>query len=243
MINNHTVYRGLPYLTFEKYPFYVSKSKLNKVHLDLGFTKLVSRVKIDKKDPYDKFKINLINQNTGGKISTYKWWLTEDLDSNGEYLRVTTEPTDKNTILSSELELNDSFLSHSGEYIGDASRGWFYFKNKLLVCNEYPRGVAIQMCSHRTIVQGYYGYSHRAGQLFKIGDRLFDEKYIPVEDDFEEWEWVGYQLQYEEFLNKFSKDYVEGVVDFIPYRRRGKIEITTLEQAKQAAINISQYLG
>ena len=44
MIKNTTPYIGKISLKLEKYPEYSGKSKLNKIHLDLGFTKLVSRI-------------------------------------------------------------------------------------------------------------------------------------------------------------------------------------------------------
>jgi hypothetical protein len=44
MIKNTTPYIGKIRLKFEKFPEYTGKSKLNKIHLDLGFTKLVSRI-------------------------------------------------------------------------------------------------------------------------------------------------------------------------------------------------------
>ena len=44
MIKNTTPYIGKLRLKFEKYPEYTGKSKLNKIHLNLGFTKLVSRI-------------------------------------------------------------------------------------------------------------------------------------------------------------------------------------------------------
>ena len=43
-MKNRTYYEGKPYLKFEKYPDYQGRTKLNKVHVDLGFCKLVSRV-------------------------------------------------------------------------------------------------------------------------------------------------------------------------------------------------------
>jgi hypothetical protein len=47
-IKNQTPYKGKLKLKFEKYPHYSNrKNKLNKVHLNLGFTKLVSRIKIN----------------------------------------------------------------------------------------------------------------------------------------------------------------------------------------------------
>jgi hypothetical protein len=47
IIKNQTPYKGKLYLKFEKMPYYVSGGEsgmLNKVHVNLGFTKLVSRI-------------------------------------------------------------------------------------------------------------------------------------------------------------------------------------------------------
>ena len=44
MIKNTTPYIGKLKLKFEKFPEYTGKSKLNKIHFNLGFTKLVSRI-------------------------------------------------------------------------------------------------------------------------------------------------------------------------------------------------------
>lgn len=71
MVKNTTPYLGKIRLKFEKYPEYTGKDKLNKVHLDLGFTKLVSRITpyIDTSgwliNPECKF---LIEKYTGGII-------------------------------------------------------------------------------------------------------------------------------------------------------------------------------
>jgi hypothetical protein len=62
------------------------------------------------------------------------------------------------------------------------------------VCNDYPHGVA-EVYEGQTLI-GYYGYTHRGGSMFKIGDRLFDESYVPKEDDYEEWEWEGYKQKF-----------------------------------------------
>ena len=97
-----------------------------------------------------------------------------------------------------------------------------------------------------TTIEGYYGYTHRGGQMFKLGDRLFEEAYVPVEEDYEDCGWAGYELKYQEFLNKadgLDLKWDNGIADVIPFNRRGKVTIKTWDQAKQAAINISKYLG
>jgi hypothetical protein len=125
MIKNTTPYIGKLRLKFEKYPEYTGKDKLNKIHLDLGFTKLVSRI-----TPYrdtSGWLINpqakyLIDRHTGGMINNYAFG---------------------NTIQEKkEQQLPNSFLTKDGDYVGDIERGWWYYKNKMKVCDKYPHGVA-----------------------------------------------------------------------------------------------------
>lgn len=211
MIKNYTPYVGKIKLKFEKYPEYSGKDKLNKVHLDLGFTKLVSRITpIYLKEggwKVDPSKIELIVKNTGGIIGTHaiEGWRGFD----GE-----------------DCLLPNSFLSKSGKYIGDIVRAWWYYNNNMKVCEEYPHGVA-EVIGKDGSIEGYYGYTHRGGQTFKIGDRLFEANYKPKEKDFEAWEWAG-------FVNKYDKTIMEskgidldwvvrsGIAYVIPYKKRGK---------------------
>ena len=58
-IKNETPYLGKIKLKFEKMPYYTSgRSKLNKVHLNLGFTKLVSRIHSTKTEEGWEFMVN-----------------------------------------------------------------------------------------------------------------------------------------------------------------------------------------
>ena len=135
IIKNQTPYVGKTYLKFEKMPYYVSGGKggmLNKVHLNLGFTKLVSRIVPERNlDGYiiSPKKVELINRWTWGKIGTHQ---------------VGENQTE-------EFTLSNSFLSQDGSYIGDVKEGWRYYKNNLIVCREYPHGVAIKL---KTYVPG-----------------------------------------------------------------------------------------
>lgn len=228
MIKNETIFKGRPKLKFEKYPEYSGRSVLNKVHLDLGFTKLVSRVNTSN---YDKEKINLINLNTGGSISWYEIEGFEDIPML-------------------------AFLGPNREYVGSPKEGWWYFKNNMRVCAEFPIGVAEVWNKDNTNIEGYYGYSHRGGNLFKIGDRLFEEDYKGNEEDYEEWQWSGWRIQYKEELKAAYDEYEEtgddwwlkdikedDITRYIPFNLRGSKVITTMEEAKQAALNLSRYLG
>jgi hypothetical protein len=236
MIKNTTPYIGKIRLKFEKYPEYRGKDKLNKIHLDLGFTKLVSRITPQRDlsgwliNPECKF---LIEKYTGGVVGSHNWGET---------------PTQKR-----EQHLPNSFLTKDGKYIGDIETGWWYYKNNMVVCDEYPHGVAIivernDMYPNEEFIVGYHGYTHRGGQTFKIGDRLFDASYTPKEEDYEEWEWAGWKLKYDESYAKgddLDKKWMEnsGISYVIPYKKRGKKVIENWDEALQAAINMSKDLS
>jgi hypothetical protein len=230
MIKNTTPYIGKIRLKFEKYPEYTGKDKLNKIHFDLGFTKLVSRI-----TPYrdtSGWLINpqakyLIERNTGGIINNYAFG---------------------NTIQEKrEQQLPNSFLTKDGDYVGDIDRGWWYYKNKMKVCEKYPHGVAERYDDEENLI-GYHGYTHRGGQTFKIGDRLFDASYKPKEEDYEEWEWAGWKLKYDESYSKgddLDKKWMDesGISYVMPYTKRGKLVIEDMGMALQAAINMSKDLS
>lgn len=240
LIKNTTPYLGKLVLKFEKHPYYNSSQdgKLNKVHLNLGFTKLVSRMiprQVMEGGPsnIDPKKIELINKYTGGVIGTHKW------DDNDEYV------------------LENSFLTKDGQYIGDIKTAWWYFQNGITVCEEYPHGVAIvwntskfdkTLVSGQDGIFGYRGYTHRGGATFKIGDRLFDEDYNPVVEDYDEKEFKKYWKKYTKSYKKgddFDRKHIynDGIKSVIPFNKRGKQVIEDWEQAKQAAINMSKYLS
>ena len=248
LIKNTTPYLGKLVLKFERHPFYTSSQdgKLNKVHLNLGFTKLVSRMiprQVMEGGPsnIDPKKIELINQYTGGVIGTHKWGDDDD------------------------YVLENSFLTEDGLYIGDIKTAWWYYNNNLVVCEDYPHGVAIQLKENNYFkrcgikyhsidlvsdndVVGYYGYTHRGGSIFKIGDRLFEEDYIPVVEDYDKKEFDKYWKKYKKSYkmgDDFDKKYIygDGIKAVMPFNRRGKEVIKNWEQAKQAAINMSKYLS
>ena len=229
MIKNNTPYKGKLKFKFEKYPEYSDGTILNKIHLNLGFTKLVSRIS---NDIVDTEKIKLINQYTGGKIADYQF-----LDLPGD-----------NNDMGSTLPY--SFISDDGTYIGDIRVGWWYYKNKMRVNSTYPTHVGEIWEGNQ--IQAFYGYSHRGGAPFKIGDRLFEEDYKPIPEDYEPWQWAGWELKYENALKKAKKDgddwwyedlQTDGVAGFIPFTMRGPKKIEVLEEALQAAHNLGRYLG
>ena len=241
-IKNRTPYLGKITLKFEKDPHYTGKTKLNKIHLNLGFTKLVSRIHHSGLDGFkaDPKKIELIEKYTGGVIGTH-----------------TFGPNN-------EFTLYPSFLSPTGEYLGDIQEGWFYYRNNLIVTQKNPRGVALKMkpdlfkmSRNKSFLQddymnkfayGYYGYSHRGGAVFKIGDRIFEPGYEPVREDYPAYEWKTYEKKLEKLKIEYEKnDWMdESDLKFssiVPFHRRGNKLITSWEEAEQAAENLSNYLS
>lgn len=239
LIKNRTPYLGKMILKFEKHPHYSSSmdGRLNKVHLNLGFTKLVTRFIPNQvmtgHSNVDPKNIELINEYTGGVIGTHKW------GDNDEFV------------------LEDSFLTKDGKYIGNIDTAWFYFQNGMTVCEEYPNGVAIvwntaksdkTLMSGQDGIKGYRGYTHRGGATFKIGDRLFDEKYNPVVEDYDEKEFKKWWKTYTKSYKKgddFDRKHIynDGIKSVIPFNKRGKHTIKNWEDARTAAINMSKYLS
>ena len=238
MIKNETPYVGKIKLKFEKEPHYTGSNSgmLNKIHLNLGFTKLVSRVlpfRDAKGYVVDKDKIDLIEHYTGGFIRDYH------VDNR--------EPKD-------EFTLYNSFLTSDGEYIGDIKTAWWYYENRMEVCDDYPHGVAVAIKddsypnSLLSEIKGYYGYTHRGGQLFKIGDRLFDAEYEPSQKDYTYEQWNVWFKKFEDKLfnaDGYDKEYLleDGIKSIIPFKLRGYKVIENWKEAKQAAINFSKYLN
>jgi len=240
LIKNTTPYLGKLVLKFEKHPYYTSSQdgKLNKVHLNLGFTKLVSRMKpkqVMEGGPsnIDPKKIELIEKYTGGVIGIHKF------GNDDEYV------------------LENSFLTEDGQYIGDINTAWWYFQNGMTVCEDYPHGVAVvwntskfdkTLVSGQDGIKGYYGYTHRGGSTFKIGDRLFEEDYDPVVEDYDRKEFEKYWKKYVKQHSKADDVdrkwiYGDGIKAVMPFNQRGKEVIKNWEQAKEAAINVSKYLS
>ena len=141
-------------------------------------------------------------------------------------------------------------------YLGDVKAGWWYYKNRLVVCESNPIGVAIKVKKgfwtddndYFDLVEGVYGFSHRGGCLFRIGDRLFQEDYHPHVKDYTAEQWEKWHAMYRKKLRKseglVKKQVCEdGVAGFIPFNMRGSKTIETWDEAIQAAKNLSNYLS
>ena len=240
-IKNRTPYVGNLKLKIEKYPHWTGQSLLNKVHLNLGFTTISTRMyPKNTKDLgwiVDPEKINLIEKYTGGYIRKYEWW---DIYGVGT---VYSKPDIGVKAFHSVLE--DSFVSHDGKYIGDIKRGWWYYENRLAVGDKYQHAAKILDKNNNII--GYYGYSHRGGCRFKIGDKLFEASWRPNPNNYNKKKLdkilKGFNKTNEGMGSTENYSLADKIVEHISFKERGDITITTIEQAEQAAINLSNYLG
>jgi hypothetical protein len=176
-----------------------------------------------------KEEIQEIERLTGGKISTHTF------GTNNEHT------------------LENSFLSPKGEYIGNLDHARWYVKQKLMVDEDYPHGVAavIKEETYGTespVIEGMYGYTHRGGNIFRIGDRLFDPNYNPKKEDYSDAQWDKFKKSfYESYDNgdDLDREWMKksGISYVIPFNLRGPKTIETMEEAFEAARNMSNYLS
>ncbi len=149
--------------------------------------------------------------------------------------------------------LENSFLSPDGTYIGDFDRAKWYVKNNMMIDEKYPHGVAAVITKETygadtPVIEGMYGYTHRGGQLFKIGDRLFTANYKPIESDYTPEEWAKFNNEFNKLYSEsdeLDKEWMDnsGLAYVIPFKLRGSKIIETLEEAFEAARNISNDLS
>lgn len=254
LVKNNTPYNGKIKLKFERFPYYSGNSMLNKVHINLGFTKLVSRMHPNKSFEgweVNKEKLAKICMYTGGTIKTHQWW--EVRGPNGVFKSNRKPNIEKDIVYHGKLE--NSFM-YGDTYLGDIKTGWWYYKNRLMVCSSEPFGVAIKMKKRFwdgngdpiNDIEGIYGFSHRGGSIFKIGDRLFEADYVPHVKDYTKEQWEKWHKQYRKKLynaDTFDKKWLteDGVRAFIPYNMRGSKTIETWNDAILAAKNLSQHLS
>jgi len=84
--------------------------------------------------------------------------------------------------------------------------------------------------------------------LFKIGDRIFDNYYLPVRSDYTQKEWDEYYEKFQKSIKNADEVdmkyiYSEGIASVIPFNKRGKKVIENWKEAREAAINLSKYLS
>ncbi len=192
-------------------------------------------------------EIAIIEKATGGLIKTHEWWVVKGVDGN---FTTRQKPSHEEDIVHRGV-LENSFVSKEGEYIGDFKQAKWYQKHKLKVYEPYAHGVA-EAYTENGDLEGYCGYTHRGAQIFRIGDRLFDELYEPKEEDYPAEQWAGWVKEYNDGIAKAEAEgdtwwaddiRNDGISRYIPFKLRGSKVIETLEEAAQAAINLSKHLS
>ena len=194
-------------------------------------------------------EIAIIEKATGGKIGTHEWWVVKGADGDINPTAKQKPSNEKDITYHGVLE--NSFMSQGGEYIGDFSRAEWYHKHKLKVYEPYAHGVA-EAYNNAGELEGYCGYTHRGANIFRLGDRLFDETYEPVAEDYTPEQWAEWKQEYENSLaearaegNQWWIDDIinDGICACVPFKMRGSKVIETFEEAAQAAINLSKHLS
>jgi hypothetical protein len=192
-------------------------------------------------------EIAVLEKQTGGKIGTHEWWVVKGSDGS---FTSRTKPSHEEDILYHGV-LENSFLTQYNEYIGDVERAKWYAKHRLKVYQSFPHGVA-EAYNETGELEGYCGYTHRGANIFRIGDRLFDQSYEPKEEDYTPEQWAEWVKEYNDGIAKaeaegdtwWAEDIKsDGIGRFIPYKLRGADVCKTFECCAQAAINLSNYLS
>lgn len=192
-------------------------------------------------------EIAIIEKATGGKIGTHEWWVVKGVEEN---FTTNRKPSHEQDIIYHGV-LENSFLSQGGEYIGNFEQAKWYQKHRLKVYEPYPHGVA-ESYNEAGELEGYCGYTHRGANIFRIGDRLFDEMYEPKEEDYTTEQWNSYVCECNEALDKAEKEgdewwandiKIDGIARFIPFKMRGSKIIENLDEAALAAKNLSNHLS
>lgn len=192
-------------------------------------------------------EIAIIEKATGGLIKTHEWWVVKGTDEN---FKTHQKPSHEEDIVYHGV-LENSFVSKGGAYMGNFKEAQWYQKNRLKVYEPYAHGVA-EAYTEDGVLEGYCGYTHRGAQIFRIGDRLFDEAYKPKEEDYTSDQWAGWVKEYNDGIAEAEADgdtwgvediKRDGISRFISFKMRGPKVIETMEEAAQAAQNLSKHLS
>lgn len=163
--------------------------------------------------------------------------------------------------------LPNAFISPTGVYIGDYSLAWAYYNENMLVCRDMANGVAYKLNKPAKdyplfpnyketgevdcdCLEGILAFGPIGECIFKIGDRLFDPKYIAVKEDYSKIQWNEFNEIRSKHVENEIKDLkndqqildivkANPIKNFVPLNFRGTIVIERWDQAKQAAINLA----
>ena len=93
----------------------------------------------------------------------------------------------------------------------------------------------------------YYGFSHRGGSFFGIGDMLFDEN---KDSETLYYRNKSFRISFIKYLIKYINDPFDfedlvnsGIKSIVPFRCRGRKIIEDMQEAYVAACNFAKYLS
>jgi hypothetical protein len=112
-----------------------------------------------------------------------------------------------------EQEMTTVYSSYDDSYIGDVEFAEFLIKNGVSKIQRKSKDFTVATIGYIEESKRWAGWSHRALTSFSIGDMLFEEKVYDT------------------------------MPDTTPFTKGGTTVIKTLDQAKQAAINFSDYVA
>lgn len=217
MINK--VFNGKLYLTVEKCPYYRNKR-------DTGFNRLFKKL-----FSIGKYNVVIREKDITGLNERGNRRLLNLFTINNKFKEMFSSDTHPLYFCSYNL-LDNPFLLN-----GD---NWKLTEHYSVLFNENKRK--------------YYGFTHRGGCMFGIGDTLFDTNNEDVSFYYRDkklrWKLLTTLLKYHFKNNVFRfEDMFEdrcigsGITNIVPFKKRGSKLIETLEEAKQAAINMRNYLS
>lgn len=221
------IYTGKKFLKFEKSPYYHNGTNfLIKVILNLRFTKLVLRIKAD---GYTQEAIEKAEKcfSIISPILRSNFYIKE----NYEFEKHSQE----NTLKQGNIQYLYCYTDN-GKLIGSLNNIKKYLDYDCVCDKEYNNVLFSRKFN------GYIGFSHRASQVFKIGDMLFDEKWRPEIKDIT-YEMIDRFEKTNKGLNNKNYKLKDKAVECIPFRKRGFKKIETKEECRQAARNFALYVS
>jgi hypothetical protein len=229
-IKNYTPYLGRLVLKIEKEPDYneIKKGYLNKVHIDLKLFKIVTRLIPNIKNDSLELKedtIVLIEKYTRcNLVKVIK--LSEESDS-GRFFTY-------------------NLVYDKKHYWGDLDFGWWMMKNLIIVSDEEPKNIAYQY-KDRKISAAFIKVKDKS-LFLKIGDKIFEENYKPSPPFHEKNEWKKWMEKFKADFKKVDNETKfkmsgEGLINYVPIQKRGRITIETKEDLLNSARKIIDYLS
>ena len=131
----------------------------------------------------------------------------------------------------------------------DSQNDVFYMLNYIWMLN--PKYNFICCKNHQVMfsrkLHKYYGYSHRGGAFFGIGDMLFDEN---KEKETLYYRNKSFRISFIKHLIKYINNpfdfedlVTNGITSIVPFKCRGSKIIEDMQEAYVAASNFAKYLS